>query len=65
VKDEGKQPVLSEFETNGIPPEVYTISVISTGAIVKLDMFKKKDKTMDIGVVRADIPVKKGKKAFN
>jgi hypothetical protein len=34
VKDE-KQTVLSEFEKNGLSPEGYSISVISTGAIVK------------------------------
>jgi hypothetical protein len=66
VKDEEKQVVLSEFEKIGLPPGGYTISVKPTGAFVKRQISKKKelDKTDNV-VVRADIPVKKGKKAFD
>jgi hypothetical protein len=68
VKDEEKQVVLSEFEKNGLPRESYSISVNPTGVIVKRQIFKKRkesDKASDTVVVRADIPVKKGKKAFD
>jgi UDP-galactopyranose mutase len=64
VKDEEKQVVLSEFEKNGLPPDGYIISVKPTGAIVKRQISKKIDKT-DTVVIRVDIPVKKGKKAFD
>jgi hypothetical protein len=36
-----------------------------TRAIVKRQISKKIDKTLDTVVVRADIPVKKGKNTFN
>jgi hypothetical protein len=64
VKDEEKQVVLSEFEKNGLLPEGYSISVKPTGAIVKRQISKKIDKTNTV-IVRADIPVKKGKKLFD
>jgi hypothetical protein len=64
VKDEEKQTVFSEFEKNGLPPEGYSISVKPTGAILKRQISKKIDKT-DTIVVPVDIPVKKGKKAFD
>jgi fructose-specific phosphotransferase system component IIB len=56
--------VLSEVGKNDVPLDGYTISVMSTGAIVKRHISKKDVKTTDIVVVRADISVKKGKKAF-
>jgi hypothetical protein len=59
--------VLSEFEKNGLPPDGYGISVTPTGAVVKRRISKKTkelDKTYTV-VVRADIPVKKGKKVFD
>jgi hypothetical protein len=56
--------VLSEFEKNGLTPDGYTISVKPTGAVVKRQISIKIDQT-DTVVVRADIPVKKGKKAFD
>jgi hypothetical protein len=62
VKDEEKQVVLSEFEKNVFPSDGYTISVKPTGAVVKRQISKKIDKTLDTVVVHADIPVKKGKK---
>jgi hypothetical protein len=65
VKDEEKQTVLSEFEKNGLSPEGYSISVKPTGAIVKRQISKKIDKATDTVVIRADIPVKKGKKQFD
>jgi hypothetical protein len=57
--------VLSEFEKNVLPPDGYSISVISTGAVVKRQISKQIEKALDNVVVRADIPVKKGKKAFD
>jgi hypothetical protein len=57
--------VVSEFDKNVLSPEGYSISVKLTGAVVKRQISKKIDKTLDTVVVRADIPVKKGKKAFD
>jgi hypothetical protein len=68
VKDKEKQVVLSEFEKNVLPPEGYSISVKPTGAIIKSQISKKMNKKLDktdTVVVRADIPVKKGKKVFD
>jgi hypothetical protein len=65
IKDEEKQSVLSEFEKNGLPPDGYSISVKLTGAVVKSQISKKNEKTLDTIVVRADIPVKKGNKLFD
>jgi hypothetical protein len=65
VKDEEKQVVLSEFEKIGLPPERYSISFKPTGAVVKRQISKKIEKALDNLVVRVDIPVKKGKKAFD
>jgi hypothetical protein len=62
VKDEEKQVALSEFETNGLSPDGYSISVKPIGTIMKSQISKKIDKTFDTVVVRADIHVKKGKK---
>jgi hypothetical protein len=50
---------------NGLPLDCYSISVKSTGAVGKCQISKKIDKTQDTVVVRADISVKKGKKAFD
>jgi fructose-specific phosphotransferase system component IIB len=50
---------------NGLPPDGYSISVKSTGAVVNNQISKKIDKSLDTVVVRADIPVKKSKKAFD
>jgi hypothetical protein len=60
-----KQVVLLEFEKNGLPPDGYSISVKPTGAVVKRQISKKNDKALDDVVVRADIPVKKGKNLFD
>jgi hypothetical protein len=57
--------VLSEFEKNGLPSEGYSISIKPTGEVVKRQISKEIEKTIDTVVVRADIPVKKGKKAFD
>jgi hypothetical protein len=68
VKDEKKQVMLSEFEKNGLPPDDYTISVKPTGPAVKRQISKKTSKKLnktDTVVIRADIPVKKGKKIFD
>jgi UDP-galactopyranose mutase len=65
IKDEEKQLLLSEFEKNGLPPDGYGISVKPTGAVVKRQISKRIDKEKETYVVRADIPVKKGKKVFD
>jgi hypothetical protein len=67
VKNEEKQVVLLEHEKNILPPDGYSISVKPTGNIVKRQISKKRelDKQLDTVVVRADIPVKKGKKVFD
>jgi hypothetical protein len=57
-----KKFLLSEFEKNGLPPEGYSISGKPTGAVVKRQISKKIEKTMDTVVVHAGIPVKKSKK---
>jgi UDP-galactopyranose mutase len=44
VKDEEKEVVLSEFEKNGLPPEGYSISVKSTGAVIKPQNSEKIEK---------------------
>jgi hypothetical protein len=64
VKDEEKQVVLSKIEKNGLPHDGYSISVKPTGAVVKRQISKKIEKTLDTLVARSDILVKKGKKAF-
>jgi UDP-galactopyranose mutase len=65
IKDEEKQVVLSEFEKNGLPPEGYSTSLKPTEVVVKRHISKKIEKTLDTVVVRAYIPVKKGKKIFD
>jgi hypothetical protein len=57
--------VLSEFEKNGLPPDGYSISLKLKGAVLKRQISKKIDKEKETFVVRADIPVKKGKKTFD
>jgi hypothetical protein len=66
VKDEEKQIVLSEFEKNGLPPDGYSISVKPTRAIIKPQISKKIDKSLDIPVlVSVYVPVKENKKVFD
>jgi hypothetical protein len=65
VKNEEKQVALSEFEKNGLPPDGYSISVKTTGAIVKHQMSKKADKALEVLIlVHITFQLRKIKKHF-